>query len=160
MNGTRIELLSDADRRRFRAQHIGFVFQEFELIDYLNLRDNVLLPFDFQPGGGRPQDYRERLASLLAATSLGDRQHHYPSQLSQGQRQRAALCRALITLPTLVLADEPTGSLDRLTARAALDLMIEQCSKYQATLVTVTHDDSLLDRFDRVIAIDQVRSTA
>lgn len=155
VNGIRVDRLDDAQRRRFRAKHVGFVFQEFELIDYLNVSDNILLPFDVGVGGRRPSDVRERLAHLLSATSLSDRGGHYPRQLSQGQRQRAALCRALITQPELILADEPTGSLDKCSSEAVLDLMFEQLARLNATLVMVTHDSSLLDRFDRVVELDE-----
>ncbi len=152
--GQRIDQLNDAQRRRFRAQHIGFVFQALELVEYLNVRDNILLPFDVQLGGSRPPDYPERLQQLLQHTSLADRAYHLPHQLSQGQRQRAALCRALITRPSILLADEPTGSLDSRTTDEVLELMFEQIQQHSTTLVMVTHDDRWLDRFDRVIRLD------
>ena len=153
---SRIDLLTDAERRRFRARNIGFVFQEFELIEYLNVRENILLPFDVQLGQQRPADVEHRLAGLLSATELTERSKHLPKQLSQGQRQRAAVCRAFITEPSLVLADEPTGSLDSRTAREVVDLMLQQVARMSATLVMVTHDVGLLNRFDRVVDLDEV----
>lgn len=151
----RIDLLTDAQRRRYRAAKVGFVFQEFELIEYLNVRENILLPFDVQLGQRRPADLQQRLASLLTATELTDRSRHLPNQLSQGQRQRAAVCRALITEPTLILADEPTGSLDIRTAGEVVDFMFRQVARLSATLVMVTHDPGLLARFDRVFQLGE-----
>ncbi len=92
------------------------MFQEFELIEYLTVRENILLPLDVQLGQPRPADCEQRLLDLLSATDMANRAKHFPKQLSQGQRQRAAVCRALITQPSLILADEPTGSLDSRTA--------------------------------------------
>ena len=153
--GTRIDTMPDVARRRFRGRQIGFVFQEFELIEYLTVRENILLPFGVQPGVRKPDDLAARLKQLLDATSLVDRASHFPRQLSQGQRQRTAVCRALITQPSLILADEPTGSLDSQSAREVIDLLFEQVQRISATLVMVTHDPQWLDRFDRVLSLDE-----
>lgn len=154
VSDTHIVQLTDAERRRFRAQRIGFVFQEFELVEYLNVRENILLPFDVQSAQRRPSDVQERLASLLSATSLTDRSRHFPNQLSQGQRQRVAVCRAFITQPALILADEPTGSLDSRSACDVVELMFQHVDRLSATLVMVTHDAGMLERFDRVVRLD------
>lgn len=154
--GNRMDMQNDAQRRRLRAELVGFVFQEFELIDYLTVRDNILLPFQLHATRVRPGDLQQRLNDLLKATGLADRASHFPAQLSQGQRQRAAICRALITQPRILLADEPTGSLDQRTANEIVDLMLEQSQQLSATLVMVTHDTSRLGRFDRVISLDSL----
>ncbi len=153
--GSRVDRLSDAARRRFRSENIGFVFQELELVEYLSVRENILLPLVLRSGASaRSSDVSDRLKLLLESTGLTARASHYPKQLSQGQRQRAALCRALITRPQLLLADEPTGNLDHQTARDVMTLLMDQVAQSEATLVMVTHDDQLLSRFDRVIELE------
>lgn len=143
--------MNDAERRRFRLSSIGMVFQQFELVPYLRAVENVLLPRLIQSGSGSLRDVRPRAMQLLAQTGLAERTRSYPAQLSQGEQQRLALCRALLTEPTLMLADEPTGNLDQRNKHLVLDLMLRQVRERQVTLLMVTHDTSLLDRFDRVL---------
>ena len=140
-------------RRRHRLGRIGLVFQEFELLDYLTVAENVALPLRLGVGAAGPGagPAGERVAALAAATGISHRLGARPDRLSQGERQRTAICRALVTEPAVVLADEPTGNLDPANAAAVLDLLLEQVAVRDATLVMVTHDHTLLDRFDRVV---------
>jgi len=149
--GQDVASLDDAARRRFRRTSIGLVFQELELVDYLSARDNVLLPRWI---AGRPtaQDRARaaELADALGLTRLFDRK---PARLSQGERQRVAIARALVTEPPLVLCDEPTGNLDPETGQRTLDLLLAEAARRSATILFVTHDHSLLERFDRTIDV-------
>lgn len=149
VGGHRIDQMTDAERRRFRREQIGFVFQEFELLEHLSVRENILLPFDL----GRAESPRaERVAAaerLASETGISPLLARKPRRLSQGERQRVALCRALVTDPRLVLADEPTGNLDPGNARTALGLLRDQARQNGATLLVVTHDHGCLDLFDR-----------
>jgi putative ABC transport system ATP-binding protein len=148
---------SDAARRSFRIANVGFVFQDFELIEYLTVLDNILHPYRINRTHGLTNDVRDRARRLADAVGLSDKLRRYPRRLSQGERQRAALCRALITEPKLLLADEPTGNLDPSSKGAILDLLFEQAEAGGATLIMVTHDHSLLDGFDRVIDFATLR---
>lgn len=125
--------LSAEQRAKFRAAHIGFVFQQFHLVPYLNVLDNVMVPALAVPAR------RERAVELVAQFGLADRAHHVPSQLSVGERQRCALARALLNQPQLLLADEPTGNLDRENGQVVLDCLREFARRGGAVLL-VTHD--------------------
>jgi putative ABC transport system ATP-binding protein len=151
VDGTDLARLSDATRRDFRIGSIGLVFQDFELIDYLNVRDNILLPYYIN--GSLRLDSAVRMAAeaLAAAMGLDDKLRRPIDQLSQGERQRVAICRALLPGPKLLLADEPTGNLDPPNKRRILQLLMEQAESTAATLLMVTHDHSLLNAFERVI---------
>lgn len=151
--GQRIDTLDEADRRAFRIGKLGLVFQEFELLDYLTARENLLLPFRLHPNP--PHRFKalsraEELAQRLGLAALLDRR---PARLSQGERQRVALGRALAVAPGIVLGDEPTGNLDPDNARRSLDLLAEQAAADGAAVLVVTHDHGLLDRFDRVVEL-------
>jgi len=122
-------------RARFRAQHIGFVFQQFHLVPYLDVLDNILVPSLALAATGR----RQRAEALAARFGLTDRLHHVPAQLSTGERQRTALARALLNEPELVLADEPTGNLDEASARVVLGALADFSGAGGAVLL-VTHD--------------------
>jgi len=148
---TELASLPDRSRREFRLQHIGLIFQAFELLEYLTVRENLLLPYRLSSVAPMPADRSARLSTLADAMGIANRLQRYPEQLSQGERQRAAICRALITLPQLILADEPTGNLDPDNKQRVLDLLLQQVKIRQATLVMVTHDQDLLAPFDRVI---------
>lgn len=151
VGGVRIDALSEAARRQHRARAVGLVFQEFELLDYLDARDNVLVPYRLAGGVSGPEfrAARERTDALLERLGLGGKEHRRPDRLSQGERQRVAIARALVTEPALILCDEPTGNLDPRTAGTALDLLLEEARGRGAALLMVTHDHSLLPRFDR-----------
>ncbi|MBK8974307.1 MAG: ABC transporter ATP-binding protein [Planctomycetes bacterium] len=153
IDGDDLTALGPAARRRFRLQRIGLVFQEFELLEHLTVRENVLLPYLM--GLGRDAAAADRAGELAAATGIGHLLRRRPSRISQGERQRVAICRALCTAPALVLADEPTGNLDPRSAGQVLDLLLEQATARGATVVTVTHDHAVLGRFDRVLDLAQ-----
>jgi putative ABC transport system ATP-binding protein len=150
---------SDAVRRRFRIREIGLVFQEFELLEYLTVRENILLPYRLNSALRLDGPARSLAESLAAALGIAAHLDRYPGRLSQGECQRVAVARALVTRPRLILADEPTGSLDRRTALALVDVLFERTRELNASLVMVTHDRALLDRFEAVIDVEPWRVT-
>ena len=154
--GVRVDQLSQSARRSFRIKNIGFVFQDFLLLDYLDVRQNILYPYRLHPDlrlDGAARKRAERLADELGIAPLLDRR---PDELSQGERQRVAIARALVTAPKLVLADEPTGNLDPQTKQDALQLLFAQCDAHEMSLLMVTHDHGLLDRFERVVDVSKL----
>lgn len=156
VGGTAVSSLSDSERRSFRASQIGLVFQEFELLDYLDVTDNVLLTYLIGEGLVLDGPARERASNLLSQVGLADKARRRPGQLSQGERQRVAVCRALVTGPRLVLADEPTGNLDPANKQRVVDSLVEHATAAGATLMMVTHDRDLLDRFETVIDFSSI----
>ena len=149
--GTELSALSDAARRAFRIQHIGLVFQAFELLDYLNIIDNVLVPYRINKALTLDEAVRDRAAKAIAAVGLAREANRQVDALSQGERQRVAVARALVTQPALILADEPTGNLDPSNKERVLDLLLEVADATKATLLTATHDHSLLPKFMTVV---------
>ena len=149
--GQKLADLDDGTIRNFRIENIGLIFQEFELLEYLDVLDNVLLPYRINSSLKLDTTVRQRAIDLLKSVGIGDKLDRYPDQLSQGERQRVAVCRALLVSPSLLLADEPTGNLDPANKGRVLDILIDYAAENDATLVTVTHDRDLLDRFGRVI---------
>jgi putative ABC transport system ATP-binding protein len=143
--------LGDAERRSFRIRRIGLVFQEFELLEYLSVLDNILLPYRIHPSLALDDSVRARAESLAAEVGIGDKLGRYPDRLSQGERQRVAVCRAVLPEPVLLLADEPTGNLDGENSNRVLDILFDYVERHSATLITVTHDLDLLSRFDSTI---------
>lgn len=141
----------DDDCRDYRIRTIGMVFQEFELIEALTVQENILLPYLVEPVLGDAADYKEELLRLTEAAGIGHYLDRKPRRLSQGERQRVAICRALLSSPPIILADEPTGNLDPKTRESVLNLIDAEIKKKNATLIAVTHDHAILDRFDRVI---------
>ncbi|TFL19796.1 ABC transporter ATP-binding protein [Jannaschia formosa] len=160
LDGTEIGALPDRARRRLRAASIGFVFQEFALVDYLNAEENVLYPYRVGAGLRLDRAARDRARALLADFGLGGKTRRRPAELSQGERQRVAIARALVTRPKVILADEATGNLDPANKAAALDLLFAQATDTGAALLCVTHDHELLPRFDRVIDFAELRQAA
>ncbi|MDA1264246.1 MAG: ATP-binding cassette domain-containing protein, partial [Planctomycetota bacterium] len=151
LDGSALSSLSEEARRARRLREIGLVFQDFALLDYLDARENVLLPYRLSATLTLDAKARQRAQDLARSTGVADLLGRKPRQLSQGERQRIALCRALVTAPKLVVADEPTGNLDPATAGAAVDLLFEEVAARGASLLVVTHDHGLLPRFDRVL---------
>ena len=149
--GTAVHTLGDAARRGFRIQRVGLVFQEFELVDHLSVLDNVLLAYRVHPALRLDAAVRARAEEIAAELGLGDRLGRRATRLSQGERQRVAVCRALVTEPELLLADEPTGNLDPGNKERVVELLLENAEARGATLVVVTHDHSLLPRFARTV---------
>jgi putative ABC transport system ATP-binding protein len=145
--GTEITGLADAKLTRLRRAHIGFVFQFFNLLPMLSAEDNVVLPLSI--AGEKPD--ATWLGALLEQTGLSDRRTHRPSELSGGQQQRVALARALVTRPTILFADEPTGNLDSKTGGEILELLRRSVDAYGQTTVMVTHEPRAAAIADRVL---------
>ena len=140
--------LSEREQAAFRNKHIGFVFQDHSLLPQCSVLENVLAPTLVAPPAERkPQDDVDRARALLAQVGLADRLDHRPGELSGGEKQRAALARALIRNPLLVLCDEPTGNLDRTSADGVASLLLDLHKARQTILVVVTHSASLAERF-------------
>jgi putative ABC transport system ATP-binding protein len=146
----KLEELNDGQRRDFRIRSIGFVFQDFGLIDYLDARDNILHPYRISSALTLTRRTREKAEELAYQLGVGTRLTYHPPQLSQGERQRVAICRALLPGPKLLLADEATGNLDPDNKLLILEALFEAVSACNTTLLAVTHDYELLSRFDRV----------
>ncbi len=151
--GTDLFSLDEDARAAVRAAHVGFVFQSFQLLGNLSAIENVMLPLELQ---GR-SDARARATEMLGRVGLGDRLRHYPKVLSGGEQQRVALARAFVVQPAVLLADEPTGSLDFATGERVMALMFELNRETGTTLVLVTHDRAVAARCDRQLRIDAGR---
>ena len=145
--GTEITQLDDKQLTLLRRKHIGFVFQFFNLLPMLNAEENVVLPLSI--AGEKPD--RAWLDSLLAQMGLNDRRDHRPSELSGGQQQRVAIARSLVTRPTILFADEPTGNLDSKTGGEILELMRASKDNYGQTIVMVTHEARAASIADRIL---------
>jgi putative ABC transport system ATP-binding protein len=158
VNDMAVDQFNDAQRRQFRITHIGFVFQDFELLDYLNVYDNILHPYRITKALRLDETVRQRTLMLAEEMGIGDKLKRRANDLSQGEKQRAAICRALLPQPRLILADEATGNLDPVNKTRILDLLFRAVAEYDATLLAVTHDHELLDRFDRVVDFRDFRS--
>jgi len=157
LDGVEVSAMADAERRNFRITRIGFVFQDFELLDYLNVFDNILHPFRITSALTLNREVRSRAAELAEQMGIGDKLDRSPEDLSQGEKQRTAICRALLAQPRLILADEATGNLDPENKTRILDLLFETVSDLGATLLAVTHDHELLPHFDRTIDFQEFR---
>ncbi len=149
--GTDVPALTEARRRAFRISNIGLIFQDFELLDYLCVLDNILHPYRITDALQLDRAVRERARRLAESLGVGDKLKRYPEQLSRGEKQRVAICRALLPQPRLLLADEATGNHDPRNKARILDLLFDSVDAHGATLLAVTHDHELLPRFDRVI---------
>jgi putative ABC transport system ATP-binding protein len=144
-----ITTMRDGELTLLRRRHVGFVFQFFNLLPVLSAEENIVLPLSL--AGKKPEP--EWLETLLEKIGLADRRHHRPSELSGGQQQRVAIGRALITRPTVLFADEPTGNLDSHTGEEILELLRESVDEYGQTTVMVTHDSRAATTADRVLFI-------
>ena len=145
--GTDLTLISEDDLARFRRQHVGIVFQSFHLIPTMTALENVALPLEFAAA----DNPAEQAKAALEKTGLGDRLDHFPGELSGGEQQRVALARAFVAKPSLLLADEPTGNLDRETGQMVMDLLFDLQEEHGTTLVLITHDEALASRCHRSI---------
>ena len=149
MDGNNLFTMKEEARTIFRRRNIGFIFQSFQLVSELTVEQNIVFPLLL--------DYRKPKASdveeILELLGLTDRRNHLPSQLSGGQQQRAAIGRALITKPKLILADEPTGNLDSKNSQDVIDLLTKASRHYQQTILMITHNNSLTSMVDRVLRV-------
>jgi ABC-type lipoprotein export system ATPase subunit len=148
VSDTEVSALSSAQRAKFRATNVGFVFQMFHLLPYLNVLDNILVAAE----DASDTNVRQRAEQMLNQFGLKQRQDHRPSQLSAGERQRVAMARALLNKPKLLLADEPTGNLDPVNAAAVLDVL-DQFHNDGGTIVLVTHEEAAASRADYTIIL-------
>ena len=146
-----VSSLSDAQRRDFRIANVGFVFQQFELISYLNVAENIRLAYLINSSLVASSETSDRVQQLAEAVGIQDKLRRPVHQLSQGEQQRVAICRALLANPKLILADEPTGNLDPENKLRILDVLFDQVERGGQTLLAVTHDMAIVDRFDRKI---------
>ena len=153
LSGIDLFAIDEDARAAVRAAHVGFVFQSFQLLGNLNALENVMLPLELQ---GR-SDARLRATEMLRRVGLGERLRHYPKVLSGGEQQRVALARAFVVEPALLLADEPTGSLDFATGETVMELMFALNRETGTTLVLVTHDRTIAARCDRQLRIEAGR---
>jgi putative ABC transport system ATP-binding protein len=142
--------LDEDGRAELRGRAVGFVFQSFQLLASLTALENVMLPLELSQ---REKNIEEEARQMLKRVGLAERLHHYPKHLSGGEQQRVALARAFVTRPKLLLADEPTGSLDADAAAAVIALLFEMNQEYRTTLVMVTHDESLARRCGRIVRL-------
>ncbi|WP_225312636.1 ABC transporter ATP-binding protein [Pseudotamlana haliotis] len=142
------------ERQDFRIVSMGLIFQEFELLDYLSVFENILLPYRINSLLSLDKKVKERAKILAERVGLGDKITRYPKQLSQGERQRVAICRALIAEPKVLLCDEPTANLDPVNRDNIIDILTSYCQDKQTTLVVVTHDHEILPRFKSVINLN------
>ena len=149
--GNEVANLKEKERTRLRKGVIGFVFQSFNLIDELNVFENVELPLTYL--GIKASERKERVLEILKRMNLSHRAKHFPQQLSGGQQQRVAIGRALITRPSLILADEPTGNLDSQNSSEVIALLKETSKKYEQTIIMITHNRSIAQTADRVLQV-------
>ena len=150
IDGTDLHSLNEDKLAIFRRRQIGLVYQFYNLMPVLNVDENIALPHLLD---GRPLD-RERLDQVVAHLGLTERRGSLPSQLSGGQQQRVSIGRALYSHPAILLADEPTGNLDRKTGEEIIELLKESNQKHKQTLILITHDESLAMQADRIISIE------
>jgi putative ABC transport system ATP-binding protein len=153
VGGTNIGQLSGGGLSKWRARNVGFIFQLYNLIPVLTALQNVQLPLLLVKMSGRERDQRAKTA--LELVGLGDRLHHFPRQLSGGQEQRVAIARAIVSDPSVLLADEPTGDLDRKAAGEILDLLGRLHREFKKTILMVTHDPMASERASRVLHLDK-----
>jgi putative ABC transport system ATP-binding protein len=153
VNGVDITTLSEAALARWRGSHVGFIFQFYNLVPVLTAQENVELPLFLTPMSRRQR--REHVDLVMTLVGLADRVHHLPGQLSGGQQQRVAIARALVVDPTIIVADEPTGDLDRSSATDVMDLLSRLSSELGKTIIMVTHDQRAAERAHHIRHLDK-----
>jgi ABC-type lipoprotein export system ATPase subunit len=152
VQGQELKALNEVDRDMFRGRHIGFIFQTFHLLQGFTALENVVLGSVFSGDPDEePSDTKKRARELLKKVGLEHRQNHFPRMMSSGEQQRVAIARALLNKPKLVLADEPTGSLDEKNSAEVLELIITLTEASGAALLLVTHDPAVMNRFSKVL---------
>ena len=151
IDDTEINALSDRQRRLFRIQNMGFVFQDFALLEYLNLYENILHPYRINSALMLDARVKERARNLAESVGISERLKNYPGQTSVGEQQRCAIARALLNEPAVILADEPTGNLDPSNKKAILGILLQYVKDHEATLLVATHDYDLLELVDETV---------
>ena len=151
LNGIRLGPLSEDERAKVRNNYVGFVFQTFQLVPTLTALENVMVPLELR--GMKTTDVEHDARQLLVDVGLGDRTHHYPTQLSGGEQQRVAIARAFINKPKILFADEPTGNLDADTGNTIENLLFDLNKANGTTLILVSHDLSLAEQCQRIIRL-------
>ena len=151
INNAEINNFPDKQRRLFRIQNIGFVFQDFALLEYLNLYENILHPYRINSALTLDASVKRRANDLAEKVGISKRLKNYPGQTSVGEQQRCAIARALLNEPAVILADEPTGNLDPKNKRAILEILLQYVREHEATLLVATHDYELLEYFDETV---------
>jgi len=149
LDGVDLFSLDEDERAQLRGRVLGFVFQSFQLLPALTALENVMLPLELASA----EDAEARAREMLERVGLGERLHHYPKHLSGGEQQRVALARAFVIRPKLLLADEPTGSLDAQSGAQIIELLFELNREQGTTLVLVTHDEALAGRCNRIVRL-------
>mgnify|MGYP001798416219 CR=1 FL=1 len=157
VDGTSLGRLSEGQRQAFRLANLGMIPQSFELLDYLTVRDNILTPIRLSGRGRVTREETHRAEELAVRSGIASHLAKYPEQLSQGERQRVALCRGLVREPKVILADEPTGNLDPENQDAIVSLLLEEAERIAATVLMITHERELLSRFDGVLDVLALR---
>lgn len=147
--------MNDNDIRKHRISNIGFIFQEFELLDYLNVMDNLILPYKINKSLSLDEEIKDKAKEIANRIGIGNKLDQHPKQLSGGERQRLAIARALITSPPLIIADEPTGNLDNKTSNIVMDEITDQVSYTNSTLIMISHNNELISSFDEIIDIQE-----
>lgn len=148
--GSSLGPLDEDGRARLRSEHVGFIFQSFQLLPSLTALENVMLPLELKSD----REARDKAVDMLQRVGLGQRLNHYPRQLSGGEQQRVAIARAFVTRPSILFADEPTGNLDPKTGQTIIELLLELNRENHTTLVMVTHDDNLSRQCQRRLYLE------
>lgn len=151
IGGVPVNSLREVEQAKLRNQQIGFIFQSFELISPFTVEENIVAPLEI----GAKEISPDELTELVGKLGLRERRHAMPQTLSGGEKQRVAIGRALMNKPALILADEPTGSLDRATGEKVLSLLIDAVNDVKATLLIITHDESIAEQMDRVFELKE-----
>ena len=147
--------MNDKEIRKHRISNIGFIFQEFELLEYLNVMDNLILPYKINKSLVLDAEIEDKAKEIANRIGIGNKLDQHPKQLSGGERQRLAIARALITSPPLIIADEPTGNLDEKTSNIVMDEITDQVSYTNSTLIMISHNNELISSFDEIIDIQE-----
>ena len=147
--------MNDKEIRKHRISNIGFIFQEFELLEYLNVMDNLVLPYKINKSLVLDAEIKDKAKEIANRIGIGNKLDQHPKQLSGGERQRLAIARALITSPPLIIADEPTGNLDEKTSNIVMDEITDQVSYTNSTLIMISHNNELISSFDEIIDIQE-----
>ena len=147
--------MNDKEIRKHRILNIGFIFQEFELLEYLNVMDNLILPYKINKSLVIDAEIKDKAKEIANRIGIGNKLDQNPKHLSGGERQRLAIARALITSPPLIIADEPTGNLDEKTSNIVMDEITDQVSYTNSTLIMISHNNELISSFDEIIDIQE-----